>query len=384
MSGAQTNHINYIRVCPISILSTYTGPLSMTAHARFTARCAVIAATWGCLWEQQRSCFSGSTVWDAARCEPQPHIAFPGRSGLRLRSPAGKPLPAAAAEGAVCRAAQPSQFLPATAHWSLNDRSLFRRRATPGPARPLRQPGHGELRQHGRARRSARRPCPHPAGDCGHPGALPAPAPDPRALTRTARGQAGPQPPFPVHQHHPRRRPAPRACARPFGASCPHLTWPSSHIPPRGARGSRVPPPGETRLAPRAGAGPPRASGPMRSCSAVLWSTRLVRMVASRSARWASHGGMREIGHEGQRADREWLSQKLGVLRCGWTWSAGHRLRDAGPCGVSPWGGPACGPLGIYLHNLTCTSDFSVITSRGVVLPLWQRLYKGFGIEKTS
>lgn len=83
-------------------------------------------------------------------------------------------------------------------------------------------------------RTAAARPCPHPAGDCGHPGALPAPAPDPRALTRAARGQAGPQPPFPVHQHHPRRRPAPRACALPFGASWPHPTS-------RGARITCVP-----------------------------------------------------------------------------------------------------------------------------------------------
>lgn len=42
-------------------------------------------------------------------------------------------------------------------------------------------------------------------------------------------------------------------------------------------------------------------------------------MAAARRVRWAPHGGMRGRGREGERGERERLSQKLGVLRYGRT-----------------------------------------------------------------
>lgn len=136
------------------------------------------------------------------------------------------------------RAAQPSPLLTAPRATTAG----FSAGRTPGPARPLRQPGHGELRQHRRGRRSPGRPCPRPAGDCGHPGALPPPAPDPGPLTRAARGQPGPQSPLPVHRHAPTAFPRMRAALRdaplPFGASCPHPRWRSSPRPSQ--RGARI------------------------------------------------------------------------------------------------------------------------------------------------
>lgn len=281
------------------------------------------------VWSSTRSSSVRLPGRAAALSETQLRAAPQTGSGLPLRTCAS----AGRAPPRAKRSVQPSQPSPlpdprTAGVWF----STGQLRDPPGLCGSRATAKHGSTGE-ADARPAGRAP-PGPAGDCGQPGALSPPLPIPlpghsqaRRAARRARSLRSHSistspPPLP-----------PGACALPCPSMlfCPHPTWRSGPVPPTEARGSRVALPAETRLASRASTGPAHASGPMGS-----WPPpcRGARACCAWPPRAASGGTLAEA--EGERGERERVSQNPGVLPYGRARSAGHRVRDVGPCGVSP------------------------------------------------